>query len=81
MNAASALFGLFLIPIAGIAWEIFPGMIVYKAVQYRNLQPRHLDSHFFTRRPYQCGAGDIRSATQLQSANRQESVLVALRGQ
>ena len=30
MNAGSAILGILLIPIAGIIWEIFPGMIIYK---------------------------------------------------
>lgn len=29
-NAASAIIGLILIPLAGIAWEIFPGIVFYK---------------------------------------------------
>lgn len=31
MNALSTVLGLFLIPLAGLLWEIFPGLILYKA--------------------------------------------------
>ena len=30
MNAASTLLGIVLIPLAGIIWEIFPGLLLYK---------------------------------------------------
>lgn len=30
MNAASTLLGIVLIPLAGIAWEFFPGILLYK---------------------------------------------------
>jgi hypothetical protein len=29
MNGASALVGIFLIPLAGLVWEVFPGLILY----------------------------------------------------
>jgi len=39
MNAASSLLGLLLIPIAGIAWEFFPGIILYKAFNIGTFNP------------------------------------------
>jgi hypothetical protein len=30
MNATSTLLGIFLIPISGIVWEVFPGIVIYK---------------------------------------------------
>jgi hypothetical protein len=30
MNAASTLLGIVLIPVAGLAWEVFPGIILFK---------------------------------------------------
>jgi hypothetical protein len=30
MNATSTLLGIFLIPISGIVWEIFPGLVLYR---------------------------------------------------
>lgn len=39
MNAASAALGLFLIPIAGIAWEFFPGIIIYKIFNIGTFNP------------------------------------------
>lgn len=39
MNAVSALCGLILIPLAGIVWEIFPGMIMYKIFNIGTFNP------------------------------------------
>jgi hypothetical protein len=39
MNAASALLGILLIPLAGIAWEFFPGMILYKVFDVGTFNP------------------------------------------
>lgn len=39
MNAASALLGLLLIPVAGIAWEFFPGLIIYKIFNIGTFNP------------------------------------------
>lgn len=39
MNAASALLGIILIPLAGIAWELFPGSILYKIFDIGTFNP------------------------------------------
>ena len=39
MNTASALLGMFLIPLAGIAWEFFPGSILYKLFDIGTFNP------------------------------------------
>jgi hypothetical protein len=39
MNAASALLGIFLIPLAGIAWEFFPGLILYNIFRVGTFNP------------------------------------------
>jgi hypothetical protein len=39
MNAASALLGVFLIPLAGVAWEFFPGSILYKVFNIGTFNP------------------------------------------
>ena len=39
MNAASSILGILLIPIAGIAWEIFPGILLYKVFHIGTFNP------------------------------------------
>jgi hypothetical protein len=39
MNAASSILGLILIPLAGIVWEIFPGLIFYKVCNIGTFNP------------------------------------------
>jgi len=39
INAASSVLGIVLIPIAGIAWEFFPGIIMYKAFNIGTFNP------------------------------------------
>jgi len=39
MNAASALLGAILIPLAGIIWEIFPGLVVYRVFHIGTFNP------------------------------------------
>jgi len=39
MNAASTLLGILLIPIAGIIWEFFPGIIIYKIFDIGTFNP------------------------------------------
>ena len=39
MNAISALLGIFLLPIAGIAWEVFPGILIYKVFHVGTFNP------------------------------------------
>jgi hypothetical protein len=39
MNAGSALLGILLIPIAGIIWEIFPGILLYKIFHIGTFNP------------------------------------------
>ena len=39
MNAASTLLGILLIPIAGIAWEYFPGILLYTAFDVGTFNP------------------------------------------
>ena len=39
MNLSSSLLGLILIPIAGIAWEVFPGLILYKVFNIGTFNP------------------------------------------
>jgi len=39
MNAASALLGVVLIPIAGLIWEIFPGIVLYKVFNIGTFNP------------------------------------------
>ena len=39
MNAASTLLGFILIPIAGIAWEFFPGILIYKVFNIGTFNP------------------------------------------
>jgi uncharacterized membrane protein SirB2 len=39
MNAASSLLGVFLIPLAGGAWEFFPGIMLYKVFNIGTFNP------------------------------------------
>lgn len=39
MNTASALLGVVLIPLAGIVWEIFPGIVIYKIFDIGTFNP------------------------------------------
>lgn len=39
MNAASALLGIFLLPLAGIVWEFFPGIILHSAFNIGTFNP------------------------------------------
>ena len=39
MNTASALVGAILIPLAGIVWEVFPGLVVYKMLGIGTFNP------------------------------------------
>jgi hypothetical protein len=39
MNAASSLLGILLIPLAGIAWEFFPGILLYKLLNIGTFNP------------------------------------------
>jgi len=39
MNAASSLLGLFLIPLAGLAWESFPGIMLYRVFNIGTFNP------------------------------------------
>ena len=39
MNAASTLLGIILIPLAGIVWEIFPGLLLYKLFDLGTFNP------------------------------------------
>jgi len=39
MNAGSALLGILLIPIAGLIWELFPGIILYKVFNIGTFNP------------------------------------------
>jgi hypothetical protein len=39
MNAGSALLGAFLIPLAGIGWELFPGTLIYKVFNVGTFNP------------------------------------------
>jgi hypothetical protein len=39
MNAASALLGIILIPLAGFIWEIFPGLVLYKVFNIGTFNP------------------------------------------
>ena len=39
MNAASALLGTFLIPVAGFLWELFPGIVLYKLFKLGTFNP------------------------------------------
>ena len=39
MNAASALLGVILIPIAGLIWELFPGIVLYKIFDTGTFNP------------------------------------------
>lgn len=39
INAASSILGIVLIPIAGIVWEFFPGIILYKAFNIGTFNP------------------------------------------
>lgn len=39
MNVASSVLGLILIPLVGIAWEVFPGMIMYKLLKMGTFNP------------------------------------------
>jgi len=38
-NAASVLLGIILIPLAGIAWEVFPGLVFYKVFNVGTFNP------------------------------------------
>ncbi|MDN3639084.1 hypothetical protein QWY82_09715 [Simiduia curdlanivorans] len=38
-NAASALLGILLIPLAGIAWEVFPGLLFYHVLNIGTFNP------------------------------------------
>jgi hypothetical protein len=39
MNAASSVLGILLIPLAGLAWEIFPGMVFYPLLNIGTFNP------------------------------------------
>ena len=39
MNALSAMLGVLLIPIAGLIWEIFPGIVIYKIFNIGTFNP------------------------------------------
>jgi hypothetical protein len=39
MNTASALLGIFLLPLAGIAWEYFPGAVLYEVFKTGTFNP------------------------------------------
>jgi hypothetical protein len=39
MNAASAVLGMFLIPVAGLIWELFPGLLLYKIFNVGTFNP------------------------------------------
>jgi hypothetical protein len=39
MNAASTVLGILLIPIAGIVWEMFPGIVIYKVFNIGTFNP------------------------------------------
>ena len=39
MNAASTLLGIILIPLAGLAWEFFPGIVLYKLFDVGTFNP------------------------------------------
>jgi hypothetical protein len=39
MNGVSALFGVLLIPIAGLVWEFFPGLLIYKLFNIGTFNP------------------------------------------
>lgn len=39
VNAVSAALGVILIPLAGIAWEIFPGLVLYEALHMGTFNP------------------------------------------
>lgn len=38
-NTASAVLGILLIPLAGIAWEVFPGLLLYHALNMGTFNP------------------------------------------
>lgn len=38
-NAASAILGILLIPLAGIAWEVFPGLLFYHVLKMGTFNP------------------------------------------
>ncbi|MEI6561046.1 MAG: hypothetical protein WCO68_03060 [Verrucomicrobiota bacterium] len=39
MNAASALLGIVLIPVVGLLWEVFPGILLYKLFKVGTFNP------------------------------------------
>jgi hypothetical protein len=39
MNAVSTIVGIALIPLSGLAWEVFPGALLYKAFHYDTFNP------------------------------------------
>lgn len=39
MNLASTVLGILLIPIAGVAWELFPGIVLYKVFNIGTFNP------------------------------------------
>jgi hypothetical protein len=47
MNAGSTLLGIFLIPVAGIAWEVFPGLILYHWLHWGTFSPITWGATFF----------------------------------
>jgi len=47
MNAASTILGILLIPIAGIVWEIFPGIVLYKVFNVGTFNPGTWAMTFF----------------------------------
>jgi hypothetical protein len=47
MNAASTLLGIVLIPLAGIIWEIFPGLVLYKWLDLGTFNPGTWAATFF----------------------------------
>ena len=47
MNAASSLLGMILIPLAGVGWEFFPGIIIYKLFNIGTFNPGTWAATFF----------------------------------
>jgi len=47
MNAVSCLAGVILIPLAGVGWEIFPGIVIYKLLGIGTFNPGTWIATFF----------------------------------
>ncbi len=47
MNVASSLLGIILIPLAGVGWEIFPGIVIYKLFNMGTFNPITWTATFF----------------------------------